>query len=232
MVRKILFVLKICAWHKLMMRKNRAGMENGVEEKKLDRRIEKTEMSIRTAIMQLIIDKDYSRITIKELADKANINRKTFYMHYNSIQEVVEEIQNEIIDSLMVVIDQYNYLDTNFDAYVLFHSLNQIINANYDFYKRIISANSYEFLIIKVKDVLKHKLTEKFKNQIEMPDAQFYLYAEYLASGIMSMYTEWFEMEQQPSLEVLAEAASKISFGGVKLAVLEESPALFALGEE
>lgn len=195
-------------------------------EKKTDRRIERTRMSIRNAVMQLIIEKDFGQITVKELAERADINRKTFYMHYTSVQDVIEEVQNEIIDSLMVVIDQYNYLDTNFDAYVLFHSLNQIINENYEFYKKIISANSYEFLIVKVKDVLKERLTEKFKGQISMPDAQFYLYAEYLTSGIMAMYTEWFTMDPQPSLEVLAEAASKISFGGVKLAVMEDTPQL------
>lgn len=74
-------------------------------EKKTDRRIERTRMSIRNAVMQLIIEKDFGQITVKELAERADINRKTFYMHYTSVQDVIEEVQNEIIDSLMVVID-------------------------------------------------------------------------------------------------------------------------------
>lgn len=45
---------------------------------KVDRRIERTRNAIINAFKEMIIDKEFKEITIKELAERANINRKTF----------------------------------------------------------------------------------------------------------------------------------------------------------
>ncbi len=42
---------------------------------------------------------DYEQITVKELTDRAMINRKTFYLHYETLDNLLEELQQEIVDS-------------------------------------------------------------------------------------------------------------------------------------
>lgn len=59
---------------------------------KKDRRIRKTKQAIKIALVDLLSRKKIINITVKELTDYADINRKTFYNHYQSIQEVVDEI--------------------------------------------------------------------------------------------------------------------------------------------
>ena len=51
-----------------------------------DLRIVKTIEGIKTAFEELICEKDYEKITVKELCDKARINKKTFY-HYHRIRK-------------------------------------------------------------------------------------------------------------------------------------------------
>lgn len=65
---------------------------------KSDRRIRKTEKAIKNTLVVLLSRKNISAITVKELADHADINRKTFYNHYQSIQDVVDEIICDIAD--------------------------------------------------------------------------------------------------------------------------------------
>ena len=48
-------------------------------EQKQDRRVVKTKRAIRNALVQLLSEKELDQITVKELADRADINRKTFY---------------------------------------------------------------------------------------------------------------------------------------------------------
>ena len=55
------------------------------EEKKLDRRVIKTKKAIRNAFAKLISEKDINKITIKDIADTADINRKTFYNYYRRV---------------------------------------------------------------------------------------------------------------------------------------------------
>ena len=52
--------------------------------KKIDRRQVRTKRRIRDAFMELIMEKPMEKLTIKELAERADIDRKTFYLHYDS----------------------------------------------------------------------------------------------------------------------------------------------------
>jgi AcrR family transcriptional regulator len=48
----------------------------------MDRRIEKSKTAIIDALTQLISEKDFDKITINDIADRANVNRGTVYLHY------------------------------------------------------------------------------------------------------------------------------------------------------
>jgi len=68
-------------------------MEKSTE--KIDRRILKTKRAIRNALAGLLATKELSEITIREIADAADINRKTFYSYYRDVYQIVDEIENE-----------------------------------------------------------------------------------------------------------------------------------------
>ena len=51
---------------------------------------------IRSALLSLMKDKPFDRITITEIARRADINRGTFYAHYRNIGEVLESIQADV----------------------------------------------------------------------------------------------------------------------------------------
>ena len=67
-------------------------------KKKEDLRVKKTKEAIRNAFKAMICEMDYEQITIKELTQRAQINRKTFYLHYAGLDELLEELQEEIAE--------------------------------------------------------------------------------------------------------------------------------------
>ncbi len=180
-----------------------------------DRRIEKTQKSIRDALINLIEEKDVSQITIKELAEKANINRKTFYMHYSSIDDIFDNIENEIIDKFLFVLNKYDFFHAQFDGYAFFNSLNTVITEDFDFYQKLIHSNYYKFLLNKVKKILKDTIMEKVQKKLNIDNEMLNLYAEFTASGVMYMYIEWFNTNSTLSLKQLAKAANDIAFNGI-----------------
>lgn len=69
--------------------------------KKIDRRVLRTRKAIEEAFEHLIIDNDYDKITVSAIAKEANINRKTFYLHYQSVDDVLDSMaSNYARDSL------------------------------------------------------------------------------------------------------------------------------------
>lgn len=54
-----------------------------------DRRIQKTQKLLREALVSLIHEKDYDSIVVKEILDRANVGRSTFYTHFRDKDELL-----------------------------------------------------------------------------------------------------------------------------------------------
>ncbi len=64
---------------------------------KTDRRIERTRELLQKALMKLIAERGYDAITIQDIVARANIGRTTFYLHYNSKDELFMSCHEAII---------------------------------------------------------------------------------------------------------------------------------------
>jgi AcrR family transcriptional regulator len=70
----------------------------------LDRRIVRTREAIRDALISLMEEKGFEAISIKDIADRANINRGTFYLHYHDKFDLLEQTENEIIENMKSIL--------------------------------------------------------------------------------------------------------------------------------
>ena len=68
---------------------------------KTDPRIRKTKASIRDAFVRMMQKKDYEAITVTDIAENAQINRKTFYAHYETKEQVFTQIVEEMFLDLL-----------------------------------------------------------------------------------------------------------------------------------
>ena len=69
-------------------------------DEKFDRRVVRTKQQIRRALIELLAEKGESSIAVRELAQRANINRGTFYIHYKDIHDLVSQLMEEAIEKL------------------------------------------------------------------------------------------------------------------------------------
>ena len=195
---------------------------NPNKPKKLDRRQIRTKRRIREALMALVMEKPAEKITIKELAERADIDRKTFYLHYGSIGEVLSEMQEELLGKLEGVISGYDLFQPDFDALALFREINDIILESSDFYRRMLIMDRYSFFFDKLKETIKAYLTDKYGQQLENTSIsrnKLDLYLEYVATGVMAVYVHWLRHPEY-DLDEVAQAASEIAYGGGRM-VLE-----------
>jgi hypothetical protein len=145
-------------------------------------------------------------------------------MHYTSINDIFDKIENEIVEKFMLILEKYDFFHAQFDGYAFFTSLNNVITDDYDLYEKLVRANSYAFLFTKVKNILKDTIIGKFHETLKINKDISILYAEFTASGLMSMYIEWFNMNSKLSLEDLAKVSSNIAFNGIDSIIAKKLP--------
>ncbi|RAP76324.1 TetR/AcrR family transcriptional regulator [Paenibacillus montanisoli] len=59
---------------------------------KMDRRILKTQEALKKAVIELMTEKNFDDITIQDLADRANVNRGTIYLHYQDKYDLLDKL--------------------------------------------------------------------------------------------------------------------------------------------
>ena len=190
--------------------------------KKLDRRQIRTKRRIREALMALVLEKPVEKITIKELAERADIDRKTFYLHYGCIGDVLSEMQEELLARLESIISGYDLFQPDFDALAMFREINSVILESTDFYRRMLVMDRYSFFYDKLKEAMKTFLTDKYGQLLEnasISRIKLDLYLEYVTTGIMAVYVHWLR-HPEFDLDEVAQAASEIAYGGGRM-VLE-----------
>src|SRR5687768_18149955 len=69
---------------------------------KTDRRVERTRESLQRALIELIGERDYGAITIQDIVDCANVGRTTFYLHYNSKDELFMSCHEAIVNGFRI----------------------------------------------------------------------------------------------------------------------------------
>lgn len=74
-----------------------------------DLRYKKTEALIRSTFRDMILEMDYAQITIRELTERANMNRKTFYLHYNSLDSLLGSMQTEIYEIILQSLSELRF---------------------------------------------------------------------------------------------------------------------------
>ena len=65
-----------------------------------DRRTLKTQAAIKSALIAVMSTKPFDHITIQDLSDKANVGRRTVYLHYRDKYDLLDQLVKEHIDEL------------------------------------------------------------------------------------------------------------------------------------
>ena len=74
------------------------------KKNKIDRRIQRTRLALRTALLDLLKQKNYDDISLEEITEHANVGRATFYLHYKDKEDLIleqfSEMANERAETL------------------------------------------------------------------------------------------------------------------------------------
>lgn len=180
----------------------------------IDRRILKTKRSIREALTCLAAEKDLASITITELANRAAINRKTFYNYYSDIHQIAEEMEAEMLAAIEHILDEIDMLPALRNPYPLFACMTEAISENYDLYTRIWGHSSNDFTA-KVAASLRKRLQDACSACVEAEQYILDLTIDYSLAGILEVYRKWLRSDRSISLEMICERISALASVGL-----------------
>ena len=99
-----------------------------------DLRVRKTKKSIEAALIELTEIKGFTNVRIVDIAEKAEVNRNTIYLHYDSKEEIISKMLDESFsrtDSDKQLLSEVSIKMTRKKIYNLFIRMFEVVNNKY-----------------------------------------------------------------------------------------------------
>ncbi len=178
--------------------------------RKPDRRIKKTKASLHQAFYNLLKKKNYSDITVKELADEADITRKTFYLHYNTLDDLLREFMAERYERLRDSLQDMDLFSEDFDYLVFFTHLREVFDEYHDLVKKLLSDQNSRYIMQHVMEENESMAFERAKVNFDLKPEILRIYFRYYTRGISGTFLEWFADPNPIPLEEFADTVKNI----------------------
>src|SRR5512133_1561092 len=159
------------------------------KEKKEDRRSQRSRQLMRKALIDLMLEKHYESISVDEIADRANLGRSTFYVHYHDKDDLMIQSVEESLDTFFLQIRENKERQSgDFTLAPFFYHLQEV----YPLYRALLWAGKAS----DVFDRLQKNLSQWFESRLRAahpglsidPPAEL---AAYAAVGALIALIQW-----------------------------------------
>jgi AcrR family transcriptional regulator len=183
---------------------------------KIDRRAKYTKMVLEESLITLMEKKDISKITIKEICEKADINRSTFYAHYRDQYDLLRKIENKFLAAIQAYLENFDKKYTE-DIVLITEKIFQYIRKNARICRLLLSERgdfTFQKKIMKlVYDLIISEITGN--NKITKEDAE-YVYS-FTVSGCVGFVQKWLDDGMKKSPRYMAETIVNLILGLINL---------------
>lgn len=158
---------------------------------KNNRRSQDTRERIRQSLLSILKKEDILDVTVSELCAAAQINRSTFYSHYDGVADIMEEIMLEIGKDLL---ERFN--DTNYDEDHPF-SLDHLIvilhhiQENQDFYRAYFTQSTTRRQMDWAFGQLLERFVRPMMHRLSVEDAAIEYYFAFFKAGFVEVISFW-----------------------------------------
>lgn len=198
-------------------------------EKKPDRRIQRTRQSLRTALMELIKEKDYDALSIEEITERANVGRTTFYLHYKDKEDLLMEEFSTILYERAMVLSEIPFsvwlpiseedLEKNRSLQPLLLVFEHIQNNSKLYYLLLQSSNSSKIIerIRKITTDSIVKFVEAKKETDPIPllsEVPIEFFAAFFSGALISVVSWWIREDMRHTPEDVTNMFRSLFFRG------------------
>ncbi len=173
-----------------------------MSEVKESRRVKMTKMLLKDSLIDLMKEKSIHTISIKDVCDGADINRSTFYRHYNTQYELYDDIIQDIMNDMLEIF--YSVSNEGFDVTVFLTKLLGYIEGKRELFLIVLSDRGN----ISVGEAYM-KMTTKFIDKETVSESASYI-INFISAGMTSFLWTWLNKEERRSAAEVAALMSNI----------------------
>lgn len=147
---------------------------------------------IKEALLSLMIEKPFEKISITDIVRRADINRGTFYAHYANTSEVLKSISTSVVDDLAsAVTNEYDTVKVLSSPEVLLTPITNFLKANPSYYSKLLQTDKFYDVLDDAREAAINRVVADLRKSINDETRKMLIVVlDYALSGIMTVYED------------------------------------------
>lgn len=182
---------------------------------KKDLRYSRTDRLLKEALLELLKVKPIEKITIKDLTERASINRCTFYHHYQDIYDLLEQIEDEIMGHVLEMMRGFHPNGEGevsrryFECFCLYIYENRIV------YSVLTNSRESRFIRKLLRMISEYMAGLSDRESDRDQPARDYAVA-YAIGGVVGVLHKWMKEDFASPPEMVAGYISRVFLNGMR----------------
>lgn len=184
-------------------------------ERRQDRRIRKTKQNIQQALSDLMNEKPIQTITVRELTERADINRGTFYLHYTDISDLLSQMEEELLDDMTQALNRRDIALLRRDPSLKFIDMFQFLLEHAQLCRIVLEGRGEQVLLAAAMELMRESAFatwEEFYGEIDphLSDRFF----TFSIAGCIGLARRWLEEGCRESPEEMGRMCNDFANAG------------------
>ncbi|MFA9560428.1 TetR/AcrR family transcriptional regulator [Evansella sp. AB-rgal1] len=165
-----------------------------MKSNEFDRRVLKTRQAINEALLSLMEEKRYNKITIQDIIDRANVGRSTFYSHFTTKDELLFSSVEDELKILNQYIKSYIEYDGEKPRLISVIELFEHIQEDSKIIKGLFKTESADFFFERVEAYWNHGIEEYLQSKLPIgkePKVPIKILTNHISSTLISLLKWW-----------------------------------------
>ena len=182
----------------------------------MDRRVRRTRKLLGQALLELVQQKKYEQITIQNIADHADLNRATFYLHYGGKEELLADSLEGLFDALVqqiavITAEKPIWESPEADEMVFAH-----VAEHADLYRVLLGENGLGCVINRIIDYIAHFSEQQLRADLRAMElvAPVEIIARHVAGSLYALLTWWLTNDMPYTPRQMAEMTTRLCVTG------------------
>lgn len=172
---------------------------------KTDRRILRTKQSITKSFLELFSEKDFEQITINEIAERANVNRGTIYLHYSDKYDLLDHCIEDHINELISLCKKREDNTVSYGTMQEPKPIFDFFRDNFAFFSAMFSNQRAFVFREQLLNFISVNLMLKMQRPDDHSDIDLELKAQFMSSAFIGIVEWWIRHQMPHSTQFMAD---------------------------
>ncbi|MCI2126593.1 MAG: TetR/AcrR family transcriptional regulator [Olsenella sp.] len=170
-------------------------------ERGMNRNAQRSIRLLKEAFMELLAEKPYESITVSDVARKADLNRGTFYAHFDNVDDLMRSVMSDTADTISVFLSRA--VESGFleDPLPVLTQVGAYLDQNRELTRKLVESRSVEPFVFALENRFREWVQQRIPANTPVEKRAVAILTDYVAGGVLQTYRSWL-VGDYPGVEI------------------------------